>query len=174
MPGREANCTTPSLTARHQVSSSVFNLVLISASDGRDTIADLTKQLVYERRSKELPLDDVNVEFIDARLNEIFSNSETKSARATASHKDTNEKDASEVLVNSSALLLAKPEPDILFIFGPHVTLDEYPPWQIRLTEIFCAGQGKSRCFQGHNLVEYRAFLKGLYQYSRAEMRFGR
>ncbi|KAK1492674.1 Di-trans,poly-cis-decaprenylcistransferase [Colletotrichum cuscutae] len=30
------------------------------------------------------------------------------------------------------------PEPDLLISFGPYVDLDGYPPWPIRLTEIFC------------------------------------
>ncbi|KAI4130297.1 MAG: hypothetical protein LQ347_003441 [Umbilicaria vellea] len=28
-------------------------------------------------------------------------------------------------------------EPDLLVLFGPYVTLQGYPPWQVRLTEIF-------------------------------------
>jgi dehydrodolichyl diphosphate syntase complex subunit NUS1 len=68
-----------------------------------------------------------------------------------------------------------KPEPNLLLIFGPYVKLDGYPPWQIRLTEIFCTGdRGGSSFTGGQDAVEYQGFLSGLWRYARAQMRFGR
>ncbi|EHA58308.1 hypothetical protein MCOR27_002077 [Pyricularia oryzae] len=57
-------------------------------------------------------------------------------------------------------------EPDLLIHFGPHVVLDGYPPWQIRLTEIYHA--------QDNNSVGYQVFLRGLQNYSRAQFRNGK
>ena len=57
-------------------------------------------------------------------------------------------------------------EPDLLILFGPIVELSGYPPWQVRLSEIFHV--------QDNQGVGYQAFLRGLYSYANASMRFGR
>jgi len=57
-------------------------------------------------------------------------------------------------------------EPDLLILFGPHVELYGYPPWQIRLSEIFHV--------QDNQDVDYQVFYRGLRNYSKAQMRKGR
>lgn len=57
-------------------------------------------------------------------------------------------------------------EPDLLVLFGPNVELQGYPPWQIRLTEIFHV--------QDNVGVGYQVFLRALHNYAKAQMRFGR
>ena len=57
-------------------------------------------------------------------------------------------------------------EPDLLLLFGPSIKLDGYPPWQLKLTEIFHV--------QDNEEVEYLVWLKGLHRFAKAEMRFGR
>jgi dehydrodolichyl diphosphate syntase complex subunit NUS1 len=57
-------------------------------------------------------------------------------------------------------------EPDLLVLFGPTVELSGYPPWQIRLTEIFHV--------QDNQGVGYQVFLRALYNFANAQMRFGR
>lgn len=52
--------------------------------------------------------------------------------------------------------------------------LDGYPPWQIRLTEIFCTGDKSTSISGSGEAVEYQGFLKALWRYARTEMRFGR
>jgi undecaprenyl pyrophosphate synthase len=56
--------------------------------------------------------------------------------------------------------------PDLLILFGPHVDLAGYPPWPIRLTEIFH--------LQDNHSVGYQVFYRGLCSFARAQMRFGR
>ncbi|KAK5987581.1 Dehydrodolichyl diphosphate synthase complex subunit NUS1 [Cladobotryum mycophilum] len=58
------------------------------------------------------------------------------------------------------------PEPDLLILFGPYVELSGYPPWQIRLTEIFC--------LQDNETFGYQVFLKALRNFAKAQMRRGR
>ncbi|KFH44502.1 undecaprenyl pyrophosphate synthase-like protein [Hapsidospora chrysogenum ATCC 11550] len=58
------------------------------------------------------------------------------------------------------------PEPDLLILFGPNVQLSNYPPWQIRLTEIFCLNDNES--------FGYQVFLKALRNYASAQMRRGK
>jgi len=57
-------------------------------------------------------------------------------------------------------------EPDLLVLFGPHVELQGYPPWQIRLTEIFHVPDNSG--------VGYQTFLRALHSYAKAQMKFGR
>lgn len=57
-------------------------------------------------------------------------------------------------------------EPDLLITFGPHVELDGYPPWPIRLTEIFCLKDNQE--------VGYQVFLRALRNYTSAQFRKGR
>jgi dehydrodolichyl diphosphate syntase complex subunit NUS1 len=57
-------------------------------------------------------------------------------------------------------------EPDLLVLFGPMVELSGYPPWQVRLTEIFHV--------EDNHGVGYQVFLRALYNFANAQMRFGR
>ena len=56
------------------------------------------------------------------------------------------------------------PEPDLLIIFKPYVDLAGYPPWQIRLSEIFC--------LKDNDRFGYQVFVKALRSYPGAH--FGR
>ncbi|KAI1818441.1 Undecaprenyl diphosphate synthase [Poronia punctata] len=58
------------------------------------------------------------------------------------------------------------PEPDLLISFEPYVDLQGYPPWPIRLTEIYCA--------QDNQGVGYQVFLRGLRKYSQATFKRGK
>ncbi|OAL07511.1 di-trans,poly-cis-decaprenylcistransferase [Phaeosphaeriaceae sp. SRC1lsM3a] len=57
-------------------------------------------------------------------------------------------------------------EPDLLILFSPTVQLQGYPPWQLRLTEIFHLPDNKG--------VNYQVFLRALYNFAKVEMRLGR
>lgn len=57
-------------------------------------------------------------------------------------------------------------EPDLLILFGPFVELSGYPPWQLRLTEIYHV--------QDNHGVGYQVFLRALYNYANAKMNLGR
>ncbi|KAF3046499.1 hypothetical protein E8E12_010303 [Didymella heteroderae] len=57
-------------------------------------------------------------------------------------------------------------EPDLLILFSPTVQLKGYPPWQLRLTEIFHLPDNKG--------VNYQVFLQALYNFAKVEMRLGR
>lgn len=75
-------------------------------------------------------------------------------------------RDISIELVDTELSEGIMPEPDLLILFSPHPELDSYPPWQIRLTEIFCLRDNES--------FGYQVFLKALKRYSRAQMRHGK
>ncbi|KAF2682581.1 di-trans,poly-cis-decaprenylcistransferas-like protein [Lentithecium fluviatile CBS 122367] len=57
-------------------------------------------------------------------------------------------------------------EPDLLILFSPTVVLKGYPPWQLRLTEIFHLPDNKG--------VNYQVFLQALKKFGKAEFRVGK
>lgn len=164
-------CPSPTRSTLEESNAASINLLLLSASDGRETLVNLTKSLAEMSQSGTLPLDDINVELIDAKINAIIS-------QPLQSVPDLADIDQGSSHFNgrSAGPLLSsvKPEPDFLLIAGPYIKLDGYPPWQIRLTEIFCTGEKRSSITGRDKAVTYRIFLRGLHQYAGAEMRFGR
>lgn len=75
--------------------------------------------------------------------------------------------DISQELIDAEITESVMGEPDLLIVFGDKVVLEGYPPWQIRLTEIFYAQDNVGG-------VGYQIFLRALYRYAKAEFRFGR
>ena len=75
--------------------------------------------------------------------------------------------DISQELIDAEITESVMGEPDLLIVFGERVVLEGYPPWQIRLTEIFYAQDNVGG-------VGYQIFLRALYRYAKAEFRFGR
>lgn len=138
-----------------------LDLLLLSATDGRATLVDLTKTLAEMAQRGKLSPHDISLELVDAELSELTTPPSplpvsTWEAYGTPQPTST----GSDIS-----------DPDLLIIFGSAVVLDSYPPWQLRLTEIFCTGD-KGR--DGSETVEYQGFLRALWKYARAEMRFGR
>ena len=83
-----------------------------------------------------------------------------------AQQKKLSPEDITIPLLDAELSESVMPEPDLLILFGSDVKLQGYPPWQLRLTEIFHV--------QDNVGVEYLVWLKGLYRYAKAEMKFGR
>ncbi|KAF2751006.1 di-trans,poly-cis-decaprenylcistransferas-like protein [Sporormia fimetaria CBS 119925] len=69
-------------------------------------------------------------------------------------------------LIDSELCDAVSTEPDLLVLFTPEVRLKGYPPWQLRLTEIFHLPDNKG--------VNYQVFLRALHKYAKVEMRLGR
>jgi dehydrodolichyl diphosphate syntase complex subunit NUS1 len=74
--------------------------------------------------------------------------------------------DISQDLVDAELSESVMGEPDLLVLFGPTVELSGYPPWQVRLTEIFHV--------EDNHGVGYQVFLRALFNFANAQMRFGR
>ncbi|KAF2158008.1 Undecaprenyl diphosphate synthase [Myriangium duriaei CBS 260.36] len=107
-----------------------LSVLLLSESDGRRTLVDLTKTLAEMSQKHKLAPEDISTELIDAELSESVMG-----------------------------------EPDLLILFGSSVVLDGYPPWQVRLSEIFHVPDNHE--------VSYQVFLRGLQKFAGAQMRFG-
>lgn len=125
---------TPELTNGTHSADSPHHLkiLLLDATDGRQTIVDLTKTLAEMSQHGKLSPSDISQELIDAEISESVMG-----------------------------------EPDLLILFGDRVVLEGYPPWQIRLSEIFYAQDNTAG-------VGYQIFLRALYKYAKAEFRLGR
>jgi dehydrodolichyl diphosphate syntase complex subunit NUS1 len=133
-------------------SKSSLTILLLSSTDGRETIVDLTKTLAEMSQNGKLSPEDITPELVDAEISEITT----------------------QPLASGAPDTVLKPEPDLLLVFGPFLKLDGYPPWQIRLTEMYCTG-GRSHGLNGDSeAVEYQGYMRGLWHFAGAQMRFGR
>lgn len=99
----------------------------------------------------KLSPEDITPELVDAEISEITTQP-----------------------LASSTNTLFKPEPDLLLVFGPFLKLDGYPPWQIRLTEMYCTGARSHGLNGDSEAVEYQGYMRGLWHFAGAQMRFGR
>lgn len=90
----------------------------------------------------------------------------TKTLTEMAQRSKLSSADISIELVDAELSESVMGEPDLLILFGPHVELRGYPPWQIRLTEIFHVPDNHG--------VGYQVFYRGLCKYAQAQMRMGR
>ncbi|KAL2855539.1 Decaprenyl diphosphate synthase-like protein [Aspergillus pseudodeflectus] len=142
----------------YQQKSSQNSLVvlLLSATDGQETFVDLTKTLAEMAQNGKLSPEDITMELVDAEISEI----------TTQPSQDVERRD--------QRLPLVKPEPDLLLVFGPSLKLDGYPPWHIRLTEMYYTGVNSDGMAGCSDTVEYQGFLRGLWHFAGAQMRFGR
>ena len=138
--------------------SQSLTILLLSATDGRETIVDLTKTLAEMSQNGKLSPDDITPELVDAELSDI-----TTQPLQTQLGKRS-----------PGARPIMKPEPDLLLVFGSFLKLDGYPPWQIRLTEMYCTGDHNHGMTGYGEAVEYQGFMRGLWHYAGAQMRFGR
>ncbi|KIW87696.1 uncharacterized protein Z519_11670 [Cladophialophora bantiana CBS 173.52] len=137
-----------------------LDLLLLSATDGRDTLVDLTRTLAEMAQAQKLRPKDITSNLINT---EISATTAIPDARLTIGDN------------RPAGREVGAGEPDLVIVFGPVVKLDGYPPWQIRLSEIFCVGDsGGDVSGSGSTRVEYQAFLRALWKYAGANFNFGR
>ncbi|ODM15944.1 hypothetical protein SI65_08785 [Aspergillus cristatus] len=135
-----------------------LTLLLLSSTDGRETFVDLTKTLAEMSQNGKVSPQDITPELVDAEISEITTH--------PAQSGTDGDGDGDSVFV--------KPEPDLLLVFGPFLKLDGYPPWHIRLTEMYCTGDTSNGLTGYGEAVEYQGFVQGLWHFAGAQMRFGR
>jgi dehydrodolichyl diphosphate syntase complex subunit NUS1 len=140
-----------------------LSILLLSATDGRDTLVDLTRTLTEMAQSHKLSPRDITSDLINT---EIMAT--TSVPAQPSSHTNPQSQSPPQSTSDSTP-----GEPDLLIIFANNTQLYGYPPWQIRLSEIYCVGDGGGDVNAAVR-VEYQAFLRGLWKYAGAEMRFGR
>lgn len=139
-------------------------VLLLSATDGQETFVDLTKTLAEMSQNGKLSPEDITTELVDAEISEIT----TQPSQEVTSTSTQNDVDCPRIPQP------VKPEPDLLLVFGQSLKLNGYPPWHIRLTEMYCTGVNSDGVSGNNETVEYQGFLRGLWHYAGAQMRFGR
>ncbi|KAL2809872.1 Decaprenyl diphosphate synthase-like protein [Aspergillus granulosus] len=135
-------------------------VLLLSATDGQETFVDLTKTLAEMSQNGKLSPEDITMELVDAEIREITTQ---PSQEVSLGFERSGQRFPS-----------VKPEPDLLLVFGPSLKLEGYPPWHIRLTEMYYTGVNSDGLTGHGDAVEYQGFLRGLWHYAGAQMRFGR
>jgi dehydrodolichyl diphosphate syntase complex subunit NUS1 len=160
-PVSNGNNATSQNGQRHQQQHHL-NILLLSAIDGRATLVDLTRTLTEMAQTHKIRPSDITSDLINTEISAttaIPNGGSSSAERQTAPPSPMPKKE------------VGAGEPDLVLIFGPYVKLDGYPPWQVRLSEIFCVGGDPSAVKVP---VEYQGFLRGLWKFAGAEMRFGR
>lgn len=90
-------------------------------------------------------------------------------ARAIGELTANNELQSDEItvkLIDSELCDLVGPEPDLLVCFGPVLDLQDYPPWHIRLTEMYWEPD--------NNSVNYAVFIRALMKYAQSRVNLGK
>ncbi len=90
----------------------------------------------------------------------------TKTLADMAVSGDLNPKDVNIPIIDNELKTLVMEEPDLLITFGPKLDLEGFPPWHIRLCEIYCEPD--------NNEVTYLVFIHGLQTYSRCKINVGK
>lgn len=90
----------------------------------------------------------------------------TKTMSELAANNELLVKDITIDLIDEELKELVGPEPDLLISFAPSLNLEDYPPWQIRLSEIYWEPDNKD--------VNYAIFLRGLQQFSNCKIKIGK
>lgn len=169
LPSIEADANGASNGDQNPNTNRRLSLLLLSESDGRDTLVDLTRTLAEMAQAHKLRPNDITIDLVDAEISASTSISLQLDEAYTAANANRKRNDAPHK--NSFSL---SPEPDLLIVFAPYIKLDGYPPWQIRLTEIFCVGDsGGDVSGRVRTRVEYQGFLRALWNFAGAQFRFG-
>ncbi len=90
----------------------------------------------------------------------------TKTMSDLAHAKELSVKDITTELIDEELKTLVGLEPDLLLSFGPSLDLQDYPPWHIRLSEIY---------WEPDNMyVDYAVFFRALKKYANCKMNLGK
>ncbi|KAI5952555.1 hypothetical protein KGF54_003422 [Candida jiufengensis] len=90
----------------------------------------------------------------------------TKTMSELAQNKELSVNDITIDLIDEELIELVGPEPDLLICFSPSLNLEDYPPWHIRLSEIY---------WEPENIdVNYAVFIRALKKYSNCKKNVGK
>lgn len=90
----------------------------------------------------------------------------TKTMSELTANNELSVKDISVKLIDEELCELVGPEPDLIICFDPILDLHDYPPWHIRLSEIYWEPDNDS--------VVYLVFVRALRQFSESKVNVGK
>lgn len=134
-------------------------MLLLSATDGRDTLIDLTKTLTEMAQKGKLRAEDISAELIDAELTaascgepdllilmaapawkQESSSGVVKRRIRRRSSSSSKRRGGRVLMLGKDDAMVDEDEDDEGYVSGGgaggDVCLMGYPPWQVRLTEI--------------------------------------
>jgi dehydrodolichyl diphosphate syntase complex subunit NUS1 len=135
-----------------------FTVVLLSEEDGREQLGNVAQDLASMCLKGYISPADIDIDFIDSRISNAAIQSLPAAAPGPAGTQNAQ---------------LSVPDPDLLVSLSRIHELDGYPPWKIRLTEIFWLDVFSTSCERLQGLIDWHVLLCSLRHYSRAEKRFG-
>ncbi|KAK9466858.1 Decaprenyl diphosphate synthase-like protein [Lipomyces arxii] len=109
---------------------------------------------------------DLVVNFISKRDGREFMVELTRDLAVAAAKGELDPAKITVDLVDKLTSEMVISEPDLVVLFGPKLDLDGFPPWQVRLSEIYHA--------QANKEVTYNVFLRGLRRYSYCKINIGK
>lgn len=90
----------------------------------------------------------------------------TKTMSELTANNELSVKDISVKLIDEELCELVGPEPDLLICFDPVLDLHDYPPWHIRLSELYWEADNDS--------VTYAVFIRALRRFSNCKVNVGK
>lgn len=90
----------------------------------------------------------------------------TKTMSELAVTEELSVNDITIGLIDEELVELVGKEPDLLIVFSPHLDLQDYPPWHIRLTEIYYEPDNRD--------VNYAVFIRALQNYAKSKVNLGK
>lgn len=90
----------------------------------------------------------------------------TKTMSELTANHELAASDVTVKLIDEALCELVGLEPDLLVCFGPVLDLQDYPPWHIRLTEMYWEPD--------NNLVSYAVFIRALRKFSLSKVNLGK
>lgn len=90
----------------------------------------------------------------------------TKTMSELTANRELSSKDITVKLIDEELCELVGPEPDLLVCFGPVLDLQDYPPWHIRLSEMYWEPD--------NNSVNYVVFIRALRQFLSCKANLGK
>ncbi|KAM9924612.1 hypothetical protein OXX80_011164, partial [Metschnikowia pulcherrima] len=80
--------------------------------------------------------------------------------------KELSLQDITVDLIDEELTELVGPEPDLVVCFGPVLDLQDYPPWHIRLSELYWEPDNTS--------VNYAVFIRALQKFAHSKVNLGK
>lgn len=90
----------------------------------------------------------------------------TKTMSELTANHELSVKDITVQLIDEELNELVGPEPDLLICFDPVLDLHDYPPWHLRLSELYWDADNDS--------VNYPVFIRALRQFANCKMNVGK
>lgn len=117
--------------------------------------------LAYQNGEIDIEVSLLSIEDGKATIVEL-----TKTMADLASKKEISAKDITINLIDGELTELVGVEPDLIILFTPTLDLQGYPPWHIRLSELYWECDNDD--------VTYAIFLRALQKYSTCKINVGK